>query len=227
MSFPYAYLVGSLVFFLIWLAVFIVRRDLRKEILWASFLAMPFGLSEIFFVPEYWNPPSLFNLIDKIGFGIESLLYTFSIGGLAAVSFEFVRGRKLQKIVADRKLHIVPYIINILIYLGLELVFPEQSIYNASVSLLIGAGIIGYLRRDLIRQIIFSGFFFSFAYFVLFSIFNVLFPDFVKDVYSLDNFIGFSIIGVPIEEIIFAFSIGAFWSTLYEFMRGYRTKRVH
>ena len=32
------------------------------------------------------------------------------------------------------------------------------------------------------------------------------------------------IAGIPIEETLFSFSIGAFWSVLYEYTRGYRTK---
>jgi hypothetical protein len=43
---------------------------------------MPMGLTEPFFVPEYWTPPSLFNLTEKTGFDIESLIFSFAIDGI-------------------------------------------------------------------------------------------------------------------------------------------------
>lgn len=52
--------------------------------LWTSLL----GFTEPLFVPAYWNPPSLFNLAQKTGFDIESLLFSFGIGGLTVVLYE-------------------------------------------------------------------------------------------------------------------------------------------
>ena len=48
---------------------------------------MPLGLSEPLFVPGYWNPPSLFNLAQKTGFDIESILFSFAIGGIGSVLY--------------------------------------------------------------------------------------------------------------------------------------------
>lgn len=49
--------------------------------LYVSFLTSLLGLTEPIFVPKYWNPPSLFNLAQNTGFDIESLLFSFGIGG--------------------------------------------------------------------------------------------------------------------------------------------------
>jgi len=48
---------------------------------WRSWLTALFGLTEPRFVPEYWNPPSLFDLAQCTGFDIESLIFCFGIGG--------------------------------------------------------------------------------------------------------------------------------------------------
>jgi hypothetical protein len=64
----------------VWLAVYLFRNEARKRMLWASLLTMPFGLTEPLFVPEYWNPPSLFDLARRTGFDIESLIFCFCIG---------------------------------------------------------------------------------------------------------------------------------------------------
>lgn len=52
--------------------------------IWASVMTMPLGLTEPLFVPAYWNPPSLFNLAQRTGFDIESLIFAFAIGALLA-----------------------------------------------------------------------------------------------------------------------------------------------
>src|SRR5512138_2983802 len=51
--------------------------------LMVSFWTMFLGLTEPLFVPAYWNPPSLFNLAQTTGFDIESLFFSFGIGGLS------------------------------------------------------------------------------------------------------------------------------------------------
>jgi len=50
--------------------------------LWASLFTMPFGPTDPLFVPEYWSPPSLFDLARTTGFDIESLIFCFDIGGI-------------------------------------------------------------------------------------------------------------------------------------------------
>lgn len=39
-----------------------------------------FDLTESIFVPEYWNPPSLFDLAPRTSFDIESLIFCFGFG---------------------------------------------------------------------------------------------------------------------------------------------------
>ena len=54
-----------------------------------------FGLTELIFVPEYWNPPSLFNLAQRTGFDIESLIFSFALGGTGTVLYDALAGRDL------------------------------------------------------------------------------------------------------------------------------------
>jgi len=59
MSDKYVWFTWSCAFLLPWLGLFLWFPRDRKLMLWASLLAMPFGLTEPLFVPRYWNPPSL------------------------------------------------------------------------------------------------------------------------------------------------------------------------
>lgn len=224
MFYQFGYFISCLIFLAVWLAIFVYRKNLRKEMLFASIITIPFGMTEFLFVPEYWNPPSLFNLIQKYGFGIESILFAFAAGGTAAVLYEVIAGQKTVKILFDHKIHILPYVFIASLYIILEFVFPGKTIYNLIFSLLAGATLMGYLRKDLIKQIVFNGVYFSIMYFILFFVFLLIFPRYVTKIYNLKNFIGISIFGVPIEEIVFAFSVGACWSVFYEYIRGYRNR---
>jgi hypothetical protein len=86
----YEWLVFSLIWLGIWLAIFLVRPFVRREMFWVSLLTMPFGLAQPLFVPKYWNPPSLFNLAAKTGFDVESLIFSFAVGGIVAVLYEAI-----------------------------------------------------------------------------------------------------------------------------------------
>lgn len=227
MDFYFTYFIGCVVLFSVWLGIFLFRKDLRKEMFFGSLLGLPFGFSEFLFVPEYWTPPSLFNLIERVGFGVESLLFGFLVGGIASVIYEFFQREKVVPLSnAELKKHFLAYALVVGTFLSLEFIFPTKSIYNLMLSFVLGTTYILVARGDLMRQIIFSGALLSVVYFLLFLLVNALFPDFVHTVYSLENFLGVMVLGVPIEEIMFAFSVGACWSTLYEFINGYRTKPI-
>jgi len=50
----------------------------------------------------------------------------------------------------------------------------------------------------------------------------LLHPQFVQRYYNLSNLLGIGILGVPIEELLFAATGGAIWSVAYEYVFGYR-----
>ena len=78
------WLVFSLILLGIWLIVFLSIRikTIKKEMLVVSLLTAPLGLTEPLFVPEYWSPPSLFDLAARTGFDIESLALARALGFL-------------------------------------------------------------------------------------------------------------------------------------------------
>lgn len=63
---------------------------------------------------------------------------------------------------------------------------------------------------------------FTILYLLLFVYFLALYPDFIERYYNLPNISGIRLLGVPIEELMFAASGGAVWSVAYEYFQGYR-----
>ncbi len=222
------WLVFSLILFGIWAIIFIFKPRIRKEMFWASLFTMPFGLLEPLFVPEYWNPPSLFDLASKIGFDIESLIFSFAIGGIGSVLYEIFSYFKHRKINYKKvkhfryNLHLLALSSPVPVFILLSLFSNFNSIYSASFAMLVGGIAAIICRSDLKKKTLFGGVLFLSLYFVFFLSFNLIYPYAVERYWNLSALSGILVFGVPLEELIFAFTFGLMWSSVYEHIRGYR-----
>jgi hypothetical protein len=59
-----------------------------------------------------------------------------------------------------------------------------------------------------------SGGLFLLLYFVVFAAFNLAFPGYVAAVWNLPALSGVVVVGVPLEELLFAFTFGLYWSSV-------------
>lgn len=72
-GYHYSYLVGVLIFGAAWVVCHVVAKTHRAEIRWGTLIAAPMALTSLLFVPQYWRPPSLFDLDMRIRVGIEDV----------------------------------------------------------------------------------------------------------------------------------------------------------
>jgi len=222
-GYHYSYFVGVIIFWVAWIVCFILARAYRSEIRWGTLVATPMALTSLLFVPQYWTPPSLFNLDLKIRVGIEDFLWAAAVGGIASAVGEILLREKLAAIRRSRhKRHYAPFVLIVVIFAALELWRRNKTMDNTIISFAIGALVLAYLRRNLIPLMIVSTVSFTALYFVLFSCVLLLYPEFVQRYYTLANLLGIYIRGVPIEELLFAATGGAIWSVAYEYLHGYR-----
>jgi hypothetical protein len=217
----YVWLVWSTAFLVPWLLAFLIFAEQRKAMLWASVFTMPFGLTEPLFVPEYWNPPSLFDLAQRTGFDIESLIFCFGIGGIGAVLYDLLTRRRLAP--ANQAARHEPHHR----YHGLALTapflsfpilyaFPWNPIYPAIFAMVTGGVATALCRPDLKRKTWVGGALFL-AYYVVFLLgLEWLAPGYVARVWNLEDLSGLVIADMPFEELLFAVAFGAYWSGVYE-----------
>ena len=85
-SYPYSYLVGVMIFWVAWLVCAALGKAYRSEMRWGTLIAAPFALTSLLFVPQYWTPPSLFDLDQKIRVGIEDFLWAAAVGGIMLIA---------------------------------------------------------------------------------------------------------------------------------------------
>src|SRR6266705_981496 len=97
-SMHYVWFVWSSAVLLPWLILFVRLPRYRTVMIWSRISTMPFGLTELLFVPRYWNPPSLFDLAQRTGFDLESLIFCFAIGGVGAVLYNVLTHQDLEPI---------------------------------------------------------------------------------------------------------------------------------
>jgi lycopene cyclase-like protein len=189
--------------------------------LWASLFTMPFGLTEPLFVPEYWSPPSLFDLARRTGFDIESLIFCFAIGGVGAVLYNILtRQRREPTHLAERrkprhKFHLwalaAPFLSFPVLYM-----FPWNPIYPAIVAMTVGAAAAALYRPDLIQKSWIGGFLFLGYYVVFLAGLEWTAPGYIARVWNLEVLSGLTVADMPLEELLFAITFSAYWSGVYD-----------
>ena len=215
------WLIWSAAFMLPWSVLFVARPHLRRQMIWASVLTMPLGLTEPLFVPAYWNPPGLFDLAQRTGFDIESLIFAFAIGGLAAAGYRpLTRGPEGQpnnkaQLAARHRWHRAAIASPFVVFLGL-LALPWNPIYAAIGALLVGA--LGTLlcRPDLWRSTVVGGLLFLALYIGFLLGLKGLWPGYIEGVWNLPALLPWRPAGLPTEELGFGFAFGMYWSSVYE-----------
>lgn len=217
----YIWLIWSLGFLIPWLILFVIYPVHRKAMIWASLFTIPFGLTEPLFVPEYWSPPSLFNLALTTGFDLESLVFCFGIGGISVVLYNVIMGTRFEPVSEnDRRSYLhkhhklaiaTPFIVFPLLYF-----LPWNPIYPSFIAMITGAVATILCRPDLKWKTWMGGIIFTVYYLLFLSGLEILSPGYIDRVWNLDALSGIMILSIPLEEFLFAFTFGMYWAGVYE-----------
>lgn len=222
-DYHYSYLIGTLLFGAAWVVCYALGRTYRAQIVWGSLVSAPLALTSILFVPQYWTPPSLFNLDQRFRVGIEDVLWAAAVGGIASVIGEIFLKERLARVRAQaRTRHYAPFIAMGVVFVALELWHSDKTIYNTMIAFTVCALIVAWLRPDLVVLMLTGATVFTALYLLLFVLLLAFYPEFVQRYYNVPRLLGIYVLGVPIEELLFAASGGAVWSVAYEFLQGYR-----
>ena len=217
----YVWLIWSCAFLVPWLGLFLWLPRYRSIMVWSSTATMPFGLTEPLFIPRYWNPPSLFDLAQRTGFDLESLIFCFAIGGVGVVLYDLVTGAGLRPVARSERISrrhrhhraalLAPVAIFPLLY-----ALPWNPIYPAIVALLLGGAATVACRPDLKFKTLVGGGLFAAYYAVFMVLLEWSAPGYIERVWNLPALSGVLIGGIPLEELLFGFAFGTYWSGIYE-----------
>lgn len=221
MTYHYVWLGWSIAFLLPWLALYAAYPQFRPVMWRVSIVTAAFGLTEPIFVPEYWNPPSLFELAQRTGFDIESLIFSFAIGGIGAVLYNALTKRPFAMVSpverqgSLHRFHPValgaPYVLFVPLYF-----LRWNPIYPAIVCMAIGGMASAWCRPDLKVKGLVGGA----VFLVLYALFMLglvwLTPGYIPQVWNLAALSGGLVAGIPPEELLFGFVFGWYWAGVYE-----------
>jgi len=189
-------------------------------------------LTEPLFVPEYWSPPSLFDLAMRTGFDIESLIFSFGIGGIAVILYgRIFRRQDVSMSVKERhlprhKFHIWMLLSAPAVLVALLLTTDLNPLHSSIIAMIFGGLATWYCRPDLKKKMIVSALIFLGFYFFYFLTLIAISPGYVEQVWNLEAISGILIIGIPLEELLFALSFGFIWSSIYEHLTWKKLKLI-
>lgn len=224
----YVWLIWALAFLIPWAVLYAAVPAQRRVMWWSSSLTALFGLTEPIFVPEYWNPPSLFDLAQRIGFDIESLIFCFGIGGVGAVLYNGLTGKRLLPMTHQERnsprhrFHRAALSVPFFVFLALYFL-PWNPIYPGIAALFAGGLSNVLCRPDLTTKTLVGGALFAGFYLVFLAVLEIMAPGYIARVWNLPALSGVMIGAFPIEELLFGFGIGAYWSGVYEHLAWHRS----
>jgi hypothetical protein len=228
LSYQYTWLIWASAFLVPWGALYLVNAQYRSVMWRASLGTMLLGLTEPLFVPEYWNPPTLFNLAARTGFDIESLIFCFAIGGIGAVAYNTITRQKLVAVPAQEQIQhihrfhrlalVAPYVLFVPLYF-----LPWNPIYPSMVCLIVGATASVLCRPDLMHKTFLGGTLFLAIYAVFMFGLDAIAPGYIEAVWNLPALSGIDAWGIPVEELLFGFTFGMYWTGIYEHFTWHRS----
>lgn len=229
MNYEYSYLILALTFLLLWILLFLIRKDLQREMLIIS-LAFAFAgpFAEVVYFKDWWSPLTLTNTF----LSLEPFIIGFSIGGIASVIAEELLREKHKTIKKSYKA-IKREDINILlllsslavIFFGSFFLLKVNSLITTILSFGIPTLIIYMKRRDLILNSIISGILLNLIAINVYTFVEFITPGWVEAFWQFNNTPQIIIFNLPIDDVIWYFLCGAFVGPLYEYWREIKLRK--
>ena len=221
----YVYLVALIPFCLIWISIFLARKDLRQEMLVMSIIVGLLGLATSYYwwTVDWWRPLN----ITGTRIGVEDFIIAFTSGGIMATLYEVVFKRGLYK----RKLHHhAGGALTILLFLSQTTMWlfwgvGLTSFWASTIAMILAALAVSLIRKDLIVTSLLSGLLMAIVSFSFYFVVLLIYPGWVDHTY-LAGVSGNRIMGIPIEEFIFWFLSGLVFGPFYEYWQGERLKSL-
>jgi hypothetical protein len=208
-------------FLIIWLFLFVWRKDVRKTML---FISIPLGFMgpflEYLYVNDWWSPLTITGTL----LGIEDFFFGFLIGGISAVIYEElfkkrIRERKFSKKIRDvnRIFFWITAAMGIIAFYFCYFIIGLNTFVITTSLLIILIAIMYVKRRDLIIDSLVSGFLLVVISSIVYIAVEIITPGWVYEFWHFKFFPKVLFLGLPIDDIIFYFLFGAAVAPLYEY----------
>jgi len=210
----------GLVFFAFWIALFIWKKNTRKEMLIMSLIfAFAGPLADIFYTQDWWHPLTLTNTT----IGPEAFFVGFMIGGITSVIYEDIfkkrlKIRKLNKAKEAQRNFSFLFILSLsgIIFLG-TFFLKFNSLFATIFAFIIPSLIIWIKRKDLIFDSLATGVLLVIVASLVYGTLEFLTPGWIHAFWHFKNVPDIIIFNLPLDDIIWYFLAGLFIGPLYEY----------
>lgn len=211
----------GLLFFVVWLGLFIWRKNIRKEmIIMSSIFAFAGPMADILYTQDWWKPLTL----TGTRIGVESFLVGFMIGGISSVIYEEIfkkrlKIRKFSKIKKERAnlRFLFILIISALLFFGSFYLLQFSSLTATIISLFIPTIFIWIKRKDLILDSLVTGLLLVVVASLVYTILEFLTPGWIQSFWYFKDIPSVVLFNLPLNDIIWYFLAGLFIGPLYEY----------
>ena len=217
------YLFSLVIWTVIYLSGLIILRKHARIILLSSILALPQAFLGKIVVPDYWHPES----IPFLGVGLEDFIFSFFSGGIVWMGVLILSpGARDSRIQPSLFLQRVSFcLIFGVIVVSVLYLTGVRGIMNPFLTMVLWFILI-FLYRSVYWEIAVVGALFMLVLHPLaLKIGFLVFPDLLQ-MWSRNNFTHFSVLKVPLGELIWAFMYGGAWSASVAFFLDLNPKRT-
>ncbi len=224
------FLLPSLILFIVWLVFLFVSKETRKEQTIMSIVGLVLTPALLMIAGTSYH---VIVADQPLTFGIEDLLFGFSLFGIASIIYHVFLGKHIHKFKGDRlrlKNPAAHWIAHLILLFGSWVCLSLGAIVVFSVApiqaLLFGGVMIGmYIiasRNDLLVDALLSGLMTALLVFIVEQLFFIrLFPDIATNYWEWGVLSKFILGGIPLEEILWAAVVGFTIGPMYEWLKRY------
>ncbi|WP_438007321.1 lycopene cyclase domain-containing protein [Sorangium sp. So ce321] len=220
------FLLLSLLFLLPGGVIWLARPDLRALMKRMALAALPFAATERLFYPEYWTPKFLFDLADRIGFGVEDMLFLAGLSAFSSTAYAVVFRRapvpcsppaarpwsRLDRpwLRAARPwLRAAAAIASVLAAAGVLLAAGVPVLYAAVAAMMAVSAALLAARGDLLVPTVLGALLSAAVYLGLCLVFAALLPGVFARTWRPSVLLpGRALLGVPLDEILYGLGAG-------------------
>jgi hypothetical protein len=206
----YEFLVLALLFLVPGVLIWLVRPDLRWLLWRVALVSLPFAATEWLFYPEYWTPRFLFDLADRIGFGIEDVLFVVGLGAFCSSAYAVAFRRTLVSRGASVRpwRRVMGALVLTLAGVGLWLAVGVPILYASVAAMVLTATVILVGRRELLGPSLLGALLSATLYLGLCLVFELLVPGVFERTWRPSLLLDGRLLGVPLDELLYGFGAG-------------------
>jgi len=205
------YLLLALLFLVPGTLFWFVRADLRGLMRGAAVMALPFATTEWLFYPEYWAPKFLFDLADRIGFGIEDVLLIVGLAAFSSSAYAVAFRRTVVPLVPGTWpwKRVGGGVVAVLGMAALLLGLGVPILYAAVAAMVSTTVLVLVMRSDLLVPSLLGAGVTAVIYFGLCLVFEALVPgEAVERIWKPSVFLEGRLLGVPLDELLYGTGAG-------------------